>query len=359
MNEEIINDENTEVNGIPGTAAIRKLGGVLSPMELLELSARMAKEGLDKKLWSVLSRVYADKKSFEYSHEDGMDGYVKEILDSDMPAQLKLQTFTSFKLPSDLLPDADTVKNLLSECNEKRYNIAAHFIDDYDKDVDMTEEHYDIITGNGKLFKEVVKVLNADSLVSLFKKIFMTEDKERITGAIRVLGEAKRKFYYKDKDKIAELTDIAFSEKNVFFTSKLLFCSVFNVPEEIVKRQENLDKILKISVNYEEHITKEFVRNYHVKFDISDEAMCRYYIGNKKAKNQRALVNRFAYHLVRIEDKSVRDKLLRGAFKRGGAFRMYAGCMQDGRIIPEKMKRFRYSDEEVKWCSSLPGLNNK
>ena len=359
MNEEIINDENTEVNGIPGTAAIRKLGGVLSPMELLELSARMAKEGLDKKLWSVLSRVYADKKSFEYSHEDGMDGYVKEILDSDMPAQLKLQTFTSFKLPSELLPDADTVKKLLSECNEKRYNIAAHFIDDYDKDVDMTEEHYDIITENGKLFKEVVKVLNADSLVSLFKKIFMTEDKERITGAIRVLGEAKRKFYYKDKDKIAELTDIAFSEKNVFFTSKLLFCSVFNVPEEIVKRQENLDKILKISVNYEEHITKEFVRNYHVKFDISDEAMCRYYIGNKKAKNQRALVNRFAYHLVRIEDKSVRDKLLRGAFKRGGAFRMYAGCMQDGRIIPEKMKRFRYSDEEVKWCSSLPGLNNK
>ncbi len=359
MNEEIISNDNTDINEIPGTAAIRKLGGVLTPMELLQLSARMAKEGLDKKLWSVLSRVYADKKSFEYSHEDGMDVYVRDILESGVPAQLKLQAYTSFKLPSKLLPDADTVKNLLSGCNEKRYNIAAHFIDDYDKDADMINTHYDIITKNGKLFKEVVKVLNTDSLVNLFKKIFTTEDKERITGAVRVLGEAKRKFYYKEKDKIAELTDIAFSEKNVFFTSKLLFCSVFNVPEEIVKQQENIEKILKISVNYEEHITKEFVRNYHIKFDISDEAMCRYYIGNKKAKNQRALVNRFAYHLVRIDDKSVREKLLRGAFKRGGAFRMYAGCMQDGRIIPEKMKRFRYSDEEVKWCSSLPGLNNK
>ena len=172
MNEEIISNDNTDINEIPGTAAIRKLGGMLTPMELLELSARMAKEGLDKKLWSVLSRVYADKKSFEYSHEDGMDGYVRDILDSKVPAQLKLQTYTSFKLPPVLLPDADTVKNLLSECNEKRYNIAAHFIDDYDKDADMINTHYDIILNNSIIkskLKNILKMQPANFLSNYLK----------------------------------------------------------------------------------------------------------------------------------------------------------------------------------------------
>ena len=357
MEDKKTQSDKIELNEIPGTAAIRKLGAQLSNTELLALSAKLASEGLSKKLWSVLSRVYADKKSFEYAYEDGMDEPVKTILNSSVPAELKLQTFTSFKLPAKLLPDDETIKNLINGCDEKRYNIAAHFIDDYDKDRDFSVSLYDTVTKNGKLFKELVKVLNAEGIVKLYQTVFAKEDKEYITGAIRVLGDVKRKLYYKDKTEVEKLTDLAFEEKNVFFTSKLLFCSVFNVPEDIVKKQENLDKILKISINYEERITKEFVRNYNIKFDISDEAMCRYYIGNKKAKNQRALVSRFAYHLVRIEDKTTRDKLLRGAFKRGGAFRMYAGCMQDGRIIPEKMTRFHYSEEEVKWCSKLPGLN--
>jgi len=337
---------------IPGTARIRKITMEYSSMELLELCSILAKEKLDKKLWSVLSRVHVDKKGFDYNYVEGMDAFVKDILDADIQSELKIQTFTSFKLPSNLLPEVDKINAFVRECDEKRKNIVAYFISDYN----YVEPLYDYIRSDDAFLKELIKVLNIDGLISLFKVIFVNENKEYITGAIRLVGETKRKFVYENTSDIDELTAIVFEEKRVFFTSKLLFCTVFNVPEEIVKKQKDLDKILKISINYEERITKEFVKNYNLSFDISDEAMCRYYIGNKKAKNQRALVTKFACHIVRIEDKETVGKLLRGAFKRGGAFRMYAGCMQDGRIIPEKMQRFHYTEEEVQWCSNLPGL---
>ena len=73
------------------------------------------------------------------------------------------------------------------------------------------------------------------------------------------------------------------------------------MPEEVVKSESTLDKILKISINYEEKITKEFIEKYNLSFESSDLAMCKYYLGNKKATNQKSLVGKFAAHLVRIE----------------------------------------------------------
>lgn len=131
------------------------------------------------------------------------------------------------------------------------------------------------------------------------------------------------------------------------------------MPEEVVKSESTLDKILKISINYEERITKDFIARYNLSFESSDLAMCKYYLGNKKTANQKALVGKFAAHLVRIEDPRDKSYLLRGAFKRGGYFRMYAGCMQDGYVDMNKMQRFHYSEEDVAWCSNLPGLRNK
>jgi len=341
-----------EENEIPGTAKIRKLGAALSSMELLKLSATLATDKLDKKLWSVLSRVYADKKSFGGQYEEGMDQYVADIMAADIPAELKLQTFTSFRLPEKFVPDESTLKTLIENCDSKRTNIAAYFIVDYCQEIAL----YDCYKDNQAIVGILIKALPEDRLIDLYAHMFETESKEYITGAIRLVIKEKRRFRYRDTAKIKELTAKAFDAKEVFFTSKLLFCQAFNVPEDVVKSIPSLEKILKISINYEEKITKEFITKYNLDFESSDLAMCKYYLGNKKATNQKSLVGKFAAHLVRIEDPRDRSYLLRGAFKRGGYFRMYAGCMQDGYIDMNKMQRFHYSDEDVAWCSKLPGL---
>jgi hypothetical protein len=37
-------------------------------------------------------------------------------------------------------------------------------------------------------------------------------------------------------------------------------------------------------------------------------------------------------------------------------FRLYAGCMQDGYVNEEKQRKFHYSEEQIKWVETLPGL---
>lgn len=349
IKEEVILSDNE----IPGTAKIRKLGAALSSMELLKLSATLASDGFDKKLWSVLSRVYADKKSFAGQYEEGMDQYVEAIMAADIPAELKLQTFTSFRLPDRFVPDKETCISLIGACDSKRANIAAYFIADYSLEISVYECYKQEIS----IMSVLIKALPEDRLLDLYAHIFTNESKEYITGVIRLVAKEKRRFRYRDTAKIKDLSSLAFDAKEVFFTSKLLFCQAFNVPEEVVRSLPHLEKILKISINYEEKITKEFIEKYHLDFESSDLAMCKYYLGNKKATNQKSLVGKFAAHLVRIEDPRDRSYLLRGAFKRGGYFRMYAGCMQDGYIDMNKMQRFHYSDEDVAWCSKLPGLH--
>ena len=339
---------------IPGTAQIRKLGSVLSSVELLELCANMADEGLDKKIWSVLSRVYEEKKTLDVPVNDEICANVKRIIDSDIASSLKLQTFTSFKLPSELIPDIEKVKNLIVDCDTKRGNIAAHFVNLYA----LEKEVYEQIKRRTDILTTLFKILPIDRLLDYYEVVFMNENKETITGAIRLVGKCKKNFEYNgaNLEKIKTLTDKAFETKEVFFTSKLLFCQTFMVPKSAVISQRTLDKILKISINYEEKMTKDFVAYYNLHFDCSDYALCQYYIANKKASNQKGIVLKFAQHLVRIKDEETKRRLLRGAFKHGGYFRMYAGCMQDGYIDMNKMRRFHYSDEDVEWCSNLPGL---
>ena len=337
---------------VPGTAQIRKLSTYMSSMEMLMLCEKLAKEGLFKKLWNVLSRVYEDKKSFEYSYEEGMEQCVGAIMDSAAPTELKLQTFTSFKLPASLLPNQDTIKELISKIDPKRANIAAYFIIEYD----LEESLYAEILAKRCVFEQLIKVMSEDTLIDFFSLIFERENKETITGVIRIVAKVRKRFVYRDLKKIGMLTDKAFDTKEVFFTSKLLYCLTFKVPEECVRKQKDLFKILKISINYEERITKDFVKEYHLSFDVSDLAICKYYLGNKKSQNQKNLVNKFACHLVRVQDEKDRSYLLHGAFKRGGYFRLYAGCMQDGYVDMNKMKRFKYSDEDILYVKNLPGL---
>ena len=343
---------NAKVQEIPGTAQIRKIGSYMSSTELLELCATLAEDGLYKKLWSVLSRVYSESKGFNKEPADGMSPLLDRILSSDAPCELKLQTFTSFLFPDTLLPDISVIKSWIADCDRKRKNIAAYFISDYHLSAELFKE----IVSDEELMAAVIAVLKEDDLLALYTAIFENEKKEVITGAIRLFAGTRRKMKYSDYERIGRLTELAFECKEVFFTSKLLFCTAFSVPAECVRSVEKLDKILKISINYEEKITKDFVKKYGIDFDCSDKAICGYYLGNKKSANQKNLVVKFASHIVRINDERDRRYLLRGAFKRGGYFRMYAGCMQDGFIDPEKMKRFHYSDEDVKWCSHLPGL---
>lgn len=355
-NNQSTNDEVAEFtlgeNEIPGTAKIRKLGVLLSSMELLKLSARLAVAGEEKKLWSVLSRVFADKKSFNGNYEDGMDAYVSDIMSSDMPAELKLQAFTSFGLPKQFCPSLEECEQLINACDEKRENIIAYFVIDYE----LEKSLYESIKSRQGIMEVLVKSLPEKRLLDLYSYIFDNETKEFITGAIRLVTNSKRRFRHTDTEAIKVLTDKVFDAKQVFFTSKLLFCQAFDVPQDVVRSEKGLDKILKISINYEERITKEFIAKYGLNFEHSDLAMCKYYLGNKKTTNQKGLVGKFAAHLVRIQDPRDKSYLLRGAFKRGGYFRMYAGCMQDGYVDMNKMQRFHYSDEDVAWCSNLPGL---
>lgn len=342
---------------IPGTAQIRKITARLSSMELLELCARLAKDGYEKKLWSVLSRVFEEKKGFGQEKFDGSKEasakqYLQDILQSEVKAELKLQTYTSFGIAKDYIPSAENVKELLNHCDLKRLNIAVYFLEAYD----CVGEYYADIIENKNLFALFMKLAKEKSVLCMYRAIIEKENKEYITGAIRKLQRCRRKFYYKNREEIASLTELAFASKQVFFTTKLLYCIAFGVPKDCLPSGKEMRDILKISINYEENITKEFIKRYELDFDCSDVAMCRYYLGNKKATKEKILVAKFASHLVQISEEEEKRKLLRGAFKRGGMFRMYAGCMQDGEINIEKLHKFRYSEEDIAWCRELPGL---
>ena len=337
---------------IPGTAQIRKISMALSSVELLLLCKRLASEGLDKKLWSVLSRVYEDHKGFNGSYDEAMDECVPAILESSVPAELKLQLFTSFELPVKMLPDKDTTERLIEQCSAKRSNIAGFFIVRYS----LERIFYNKVLSDKDIFKIVVKNVSPDRLAGMYEAIIENEKKETITGAIRTLESSKLKFGHLGDEETERFVKLIFESKEVFFTTKLIYCMVFDVPRNKIPLGRELDKILQISINYEEKITKEFVAKYHLRFDVSNEALCKYYIGNKKASNEKNLVFKFAGHLVKIEDDNEKSYLLRSAFKRGGLFRMYAGCMQDGCVNIEKLRKFRYSDEDIEWCKNLPGL---
>ncbi|HOO79456.1 MAG TPA: hypothetical protein PLQ04_03620 [Lachnospiraceae bacterium] len=357
MGEEFTEKEKdiTEDGGVPGTAQIRKLTSYMSTMELLETAAKMATEGYDKKLFSILSRVYTEKKSFQGAYEAQMEPYVLMIQNSSVPSEYKMQTYTSFGLPQELLPKREVILNWLENCSGRRMNIAAYFIEAYQLEAELYRE----IMLNKALFKMFLRVVNVDTILRLYEVLIQKENKECITGAIRQLQNGKRHFNYTKRGLVLKVTEEAFASKEVFFTTKLLFCLAFDVPKEVLPCTKDLYKIIKISINYEEKITKEFVKKYKLDFDCSDLALCRYYLGNKKAVKEKTLVLRFASHLVQIPDTREKDKLLHGAFKRGGMFRMYAGCMQDGGVIEEKQRRFHYSEEEIAWVKTLPGLSKE
>lgn len=342
---------------IPGTAQIRKISVQKSSVELLELCGKLASEGYEKKLWSVLSRVYEEKKGFggaDFPAEE--KAYALEalgaIMQAGIPAELKLQTFTSFHISKEYAPSAAEVGELIKNCDTKRLNIAVYYLVAYD----CAGEHYEELLKNKALFSLFIKLANEDAIIAVYEQIIQKENKEYITGAVRQLQKTRRKFYYKNKQAIRNLTESVFASKQVFFSTKLLYCIAFSVPKDCLPTGKEMWDILKISINYEENITLEFVKRYQLDFDCSDLAMCRYYLGNKKTTKEKVLVGKFAAHLVKIEDDFQKKKLLRGAFKRGGMFRMYAGCMQDGEINEEKLHRFHYSDEDIAWCRTLPGL---
>lgn len=344
-------------DGIPGTAQIRKLGTILSSMELLELSAKLAEGGYDKKLFSLLSRVYGDKKHFTGKVEaeiieNEMKEKVQRIIASNIPTELKMQTFTSFRLPVELLPEKEVVSSWIRDCSVKRQNIAVYFLADYP----IAVRQYEDIIGNKAILKAYLKEAKQLELIHLFAEIFVREEKEFITGAIRMLAYEKRHFKYPELSEIKKLTQIAFDSKQVFFTTKLMYCVTFNVPRECLPDSKELYDILKICINYDEKSTKEFSQKYDFHFNSSPEAMCKYYLGNKKSQKEKTLVSKFAANLVNVEDEVTKSKLLHFAFKRGGLFRMYAGCMQDGGVNEEKQKRFRYTEEQIAWVKTLPGL---
>lgn len=348
--------KNNENNGLPGTAQLRKVTSYMSSMELLELAVAYTREGDDKKLWSLLSRVYTDDKGFN-DIVDGdkmaMRAAVDAIMASPVPAEYKLQLFTSFKLPLDMVPADEDIALLAENCNKKRVNILAYFIVAYNLETLL----YKYVVGQRDIFKIVAKKIGDKRLVALYEYIILNENKEFITGAVRMMANEKINICYKDTSDIKKLTEVVFESKEVFFTTKLLFCQAFSVPRSVVLTLgRELDKVIKISINYEERITKDFVKLYDLRFDCSDNALCNYYLSNKKATKEKVLVQKFAAHLVRIEDAEEKKKLLRKAFKRGGAFRMYAGCMQDGFVDEDKQKRFHYSDEDIEWVKGLPGL---
>ena len=351
---------------VPGTAQIRKIAGYMSSMELLEMAAHLAEGGYDKKLFSVLSRVFTEKKGFDHILQDGMKEKVQRILSADVPAELKMQEFTSFELPRELAPDMETARALVKACSPKRLNIAAFFIAAYDYEI----EGYSMIVDNRalmKIFATSVKAepspkqpklasTKAEPLLLMYEAIIEHEQKEYITGVTRVIRNAARKFSYSDTSLVRRVTEKVFASRQVFYTSKILYCLAFCVPEDCLPSRRDMYKILKISVNYDERATKEFAKRYHNDFDVSESALCHYYLSNRKAEKEKPLVVKFACHVVRVESDDERRKLLHLAFKRGGMFRMYAGCMQDGGVNEEKQRRFRYSEEDIAWVKTLPGL---
>ncbi len=356
--DEMIKEQETGLpEGIPGTAQIRKITSYMDRMELLQLAAKLAEGGYEKKLWSVLSRVYSEKKGFQFVYEDGIEETVKRILSSDVPAELKLQTFTSFALPQKVKPSDDVVGELLHGCAVKRINIAAFFLISYD----CGAAHYQQILNNKALFHVYMRNARPAQIIDLYQTIILQEKKEIITQSIRQFQHTRRHLKYQSRDeaKVRELTELIFQSKEVFFTTKLQACMTFDIPESLLPKGKELYDILKISINYEERITKDFVDHYHIRFDCSDLAVCRYYLGNKKTTKEKALVSKFAAHLVNVGDEAEQRKLLHAAFKRGGLFRLYAGCMQDGEVNAEKQRRFHYSEEDIAWCAELPGFSRK
>ncbi len=356
--DEMIKEQETGLpEGIPGTAQIRKITSYMDRMELLQLAAKLAEGGYEKKLWSVLSRVYSEKKGFQGVYEDGIEEPVKRILSSDVPAELKLQTFTSFALPQKVKPSDDIVGELLHGCAVKRINIAAFFLISYD----CGAAHYQQILNNKALFHVYMRNARPAQIIDLYQTIILQEKKEIITQSIRQFQHTRRHLKYQSRDeaKVRELTELIFQSKEVFFTTKLQACMTFDIPESLLPKGKELYDILKISINYEERITKDFVDHYHIRFDCSDLAVCRYYLGNKKTTKEKALVSKFAAHLVNVGDEAEQRKLLHAAFKRGGLFRLYAGCMQDGEVNAEKQRRFHYSEEDIAWCAELPGFSRK
>lgn len=357
MDDKIIGQDTGLPEGIPGTAQIRKITSYMDRMELLQLAAKLAEDGYEKKLWSVLSRVYSEKKGFQGVYEDGIEEPLERILSSGVPAELKLQTFTSFVLPQKVKPSDDIIEELLHSCAVKRINIAAFFLISYD----CGAAHYQQILNNKALFHVYVRNARPVQIIDFYQTIIRQEKKETITQSIRQFQHTRRHLKYQNQDdaKVREFTELIFQSKEVFFTTKLLACLTFDIPERFLPKGKELYDILKISINYEERITKDFVEHYHIRFDCSDLAMCRYYLGNKKTTKEKALVAKFAVHLVKVRDETEQKKLLHAAFKRGGLFRLYAGCMQDGGVNAIKQQRYRYSEEDIAWCAELPGFGGK
>lgn len=356
--ENIINAAADEQNAdpmVPGTYQIRKIASRLTPIELLKIAEHLATEGYDKKLFSLLSRVYTEHKGFAYKDQEGVKELIGNIATSDVPTELKMQAYTSFEVPAEYRPALDVAEKWVNECSEKRRNIAAFFMASYGYGNDL----YHIICRDRELNKMFVEASQPEDVLLIFEQVMFREDKEFITGMIRNVKSYYHRVKYKDTALVKKITEEVFASRQVFFTSKILFCLAFYIPSECLPPAKELYKTLKISVNYEERITKDFVKRYHIDFDLSEEAMCRYYLGNKKSDNEKALVEKFASHVVLVEDEEMKRKLIHGAFKRGGLFRMYAGCMQDGGVDEAKQKRFRYSDEQIAWVKTLPGLKKK
>lgn len=345
-----------------GAAKLRKITCGYKTMELLLLASKFAVAGYDKKLWSLLSRVYEDKKGFSdtddvsdaaYFDKDKAPGLIDTIVNSSVASEYVLQLFTSFAIPEEYMLPLEKVSELIERVDKKRINIVAYYIAAYK----LEKHYYKYVFANKEVLKILTKSISSDRMVLLYENIIDNESKEFITGAIRTLQELKPSFRYKSIDNIKRLTEKIFESKEVFFTTKIMFCITFNVPKTCLPDKRDIYKILKICVNYEERLSREFINKYEIDFAYSDDAMCRYYIANKKAGNEKLLVSKFANHLVRIEDENIKAKLLRNAFKRGGYFRMYAGCMQDGKVDETKLHRFHYSDEQIEWVRTLAGLH--
>ncbi|MCR5249974.1 MAG: hypothetical protein K6E50_05150 [Lachnospiraceae bacterium] len=349
--EEMLNTEQTDPL-VPGTYQIRRIASRQNTMEMLATAEHLAAGGYEKKLFGVLSRVYTEHKGFHYEMQEGIEPLLASIVASDMPSELKMQTFTSFEIPRELKPDCSVAKKWVEECAPKRANIAAYFVASYE----YGSELYPLIAKDRSQMKIFAEASAPDALLETFEAIMEKESKEYITGVIRSVKSVNRHMRYADASIPKRVTAKVFSSKEVFFTSKILFCLAFSIPADCLPGGKEMYKILKICANYEEKTTRDFVKRYHLEFDLSEAAMCRYFLGNKKSDKERALVERFAEHVVLVEQDEQKRKLLHGAFKRGGLFRMYAGCMQDGKVDVEKQKRFHYSDEQIEWVKSLPGL---
>ena len=355
MEEERLNgteEQTTQDPLVPGTYQIRKITSRLNPMELLATAEHLAAGGYDKKLFGVLSRVFTEHKGFHYEKQEGMEALLQSIMASDVPSELKMQTFTSFEIPVELAPDAEQAMEWVKSCSSKRINIGAYFTAAYG----YGKQCYRQIAENRTFFRCYIQAVSPEELLRTFDVILDAENKEFITGFIRNVKNCRRHFNHTDTELARKVTEKVFASREAFYTSKILYCLAFSIPRGCLPPDRDLYKILKICMNYEEKSTAEFVKRYRLDFDLSEAAICRYMLANKKTDKERTLVARFASHVVLVEDEEQKRKLLHAAFKRGGLFRMYAGCMQDGAVDEQKQRRFHYSDEQIQWVKTLPGL---